>query len=136
MEYCTGGDLQAFINESAGKKEHYATYHRFIDCILKGVNILHSNKQMHRDIKPLNIFLQGLKSDMESLTPKLGDFGISVDVNSPSQSLLTVGIGTPWYMAPEQLEGKMYSLPADMWAVGVIFYQLLSGKHPFKDHPG
>jgi serine/threonine protein kinase len=130
MEYCEAGDLTSFIKEYAGKKEHYRTYYRFMECILKGVSVCHSNKKLHRDIKPPNIFLFGTLENFESLMPKLGDFGISVEVNSPTASTLTL-VGTYLYMSPEQLKGEKYSLPADMWAVGVVFYELLSGKYPF-----
>jgi serine/threonine protein kinase len=132
MEYCEGGDLESFIKTKAGKKEYIRTYIRFIECILKGVTALHSTKQMHRDIKPLNIFLFGLLENLDLVIPKLGDLGISVDVGSATKSLLTVGIGTALYMSPERLNGEEYSLPADMWAVGIVCYQMLTGKYPFE----
>ena len=136
MEYCEGGDLDAFIKTYGGKKEHWETYQKFIESILKGLAIFHGSKQLHRDIKPPNILLQGKKDDLKSLTTKIGDVGLARNVTNVDNSNRTLGIGTPHYWAPEQIRYEEYSLPADMFAAGIVFHELISGKHPFDKNPG
>lgn len=89
--------------------------------ILSGLDFLHSQNIIHRDIKPANILLQGE-------TPRLADFGISRVIKSSSVSKNNAG--TPFYMAPEAFDRKRNS-QTDIWSVGVMLYQMLTGKLPF-----
>ena len=89
--------------------------------ILNGLEHLHSKKIIHRDLKPANILLQGD-------APRLADFGLARVLKS---SLKSGGVaGTPAYMAPEVFDGER-SVGSDLWSVGVILYQMLSGHLPF-----
>lgn len=81
-------------------------------------------KIIHRDLKNANIFLSKDKQ------VKIGDFGISRTLDK-TQMAATSMIGTPYYLSPEMVEGKPYSTKADIWALGIILYQLCSFKLPF-----
>jgi eukaryotic-like serine/threonine-protein kinase len=121
-EYATGGSLEDLIKESGSLSIDEAI--EITIGILNGLAHLHSNGIIHRDLKPANILLQ-------NKTPRLADFGIS-RVMSTNHSSQTVS-GTPYYMAPEAFDGKRNAL-TDIWAVGVILYQLLTGNLPYPYH--
>jgi serine/threonine-protein kinase len=94
--------------------------------IAEAIGFMHQNGILHRDIKSQNIKLT------TGGTVKLLDFGIAKD--STSHSLTQTGgvIGTPSYLAPEQLAGKGASPQTDIWALGVVLYEMLTGIEPFK----
>jgi calcium-dependent protein kinase len=91
--------------------------------LLRAITHCHSNGVVHRDIKPENIMIGG---DGEI---KLIDFGLSEKSVKKDASLHTIA-GTPYYMAPEVLEGD-YNFKCDIWSLGVLMYVLLSGYLPF-----
>ena len=88
------------------------------------VHFLIGRRIIHRDLKTANIFLNVNKQ------LKIGDFGISKSLDQ-SQMAATAMVGTPYYLSPEMVEGKPYSTKSDIWALGVILYQLCSLKLPF-----
>jgi serine/threonine-protein kinase len=97
----------------------------------------HARGIVHRDLKPPNVFLADKPG--EPIWVKILDFGIAKDV-SPTQDGATTAteltaphtmIGSPQYMAPEQMRGEAVDARSDLWACGVILYELLSGKKPF-----
>ena len=106
--------------------------------VLRAVGAAHAKGIVHRDLKPDNIFLttQGDQQDFV----KLLDFGISKimdpDMAAASTKLTTTGVvmGTPLYMAPEQAMGNEVDHLADLYACGVIFYEMLAGRPPFEGH--
>ena len=100
--------------------------------ILLGLDFLHSKNIFHRDLKPGNIFINELKNAQKVLC--IGDFGISkYDLDTIKQTQTTLGYNTtPLYKAPEVINMKEPSAKVDIWALGVIFYQLLVSKHPFQ----
>ena len=84
---------------------------------------MHSKKILHRDIKTQNIFItKGVL--------KLGDFGISKELETMNMKAQTA-CGTPYFMPPEVCLGKPYDNKADVWAIGVILYELITLKKPF-----
>ena len=95
------------------------------DCAL-ALDYAHSQQVVHRDIKPSNIMY-----DPESKTSKITDFGIARITDSSKTRTGTV-LGTPNYMSPEQCMGKKVDGRADLFSLGVVLYQLVSGELPFK----
>lgn len=83
----------------------------------------HDHKIIHRDIKTSNIFLHQNKV-------KLGDFGLAKNLVSTHQNLQGF-MGTPLYIAPELFEENGYSFPADIWSLGVVFFELMNFEIPF-----
>jgi len=130
MEYCDGGTLEEFIDKYGGKKEHVANYLRIAQNITDGLYLLHSTKQLHRDVKPTNILISG--TDPNTAVAKLADLGLGRDIN-PSKLSTVSHPGTTWYFSPERLRYDKFSFPADVWALGMSIYELLAGKkvYPF-----
>lgn len=93
--------------------------------MLLAVNYMHKKQVVHRDLKPENFMFKEL--DSEEL--KLIDFGLSTGCKK--NQLITTFAGSPYYMSPEVCE-KRYSTKCDVWSIGVIFYELLTGSLPFK----
>ena len=91
--------------------------------IVKGLQYLWTLKIMHRDLKPSNILVnsQGFV--------KLCDFGVSVQLIN---SIARTYIGTSAYMAPERLKGENYRMRAEIWSLGVLMFELVSGCFPYK----
>ena len=86
---------------------------------------VHQRKIIHRDIKTQNVFLTG------SNTIKVGDFGISKVLENTASQAMTV-VGTPYYMAPESCQSQPYTSKSDVWALGIIVYELCTLKQPFQ----
>ena len=125
MEYCDNGDLNNYLNEQKKKNKPLKEdliWKIFIKITL-GLTTIHKMKILHRDLKSLNIFL---KKDMEI---KIGDLGVAKELNQAS--FANTIIGTPYYLSPEMCEDKPYNQKSDVWALGVILYELCTFRHPF-----
>ena len=122
MEFFSRGDLKQRID--FGLREEIAIV--YATHIAYGLEQIHSIEVVHRDLKPANIMFRG----DDSLA--LADFGISKKLDEVSD-ITTVGqiLGTPHYMSPEQGEGQEVDARADLYSLGVIFYEMLTGKKPF-----
>ncbi len=130
MEHLEGSDLSALLARKGPLSVHLA-----IDCILQACEALaeaHAVGIIHRDIKPANLFLTESADGSPCL--KVLDFGISRSLSRPALSPLTdpgIVLGTPSYMAPEQMEGGAIDARSDIWALGAILYELLVGRPPY-----
>jgi len=125
MEYAAEGDLRKYISSHDGKLP-VAQAERFFRQTVEALCAVHKSGIIHRDIKPDNILVI---NDREI---RLADFGVAVLPGDESSiAELQKGVGTFSYMAPEVLEGIEYKEAADLYSLGVTFYELLTGIHPF-----
>jgi serine/threonine-protein kinase PpkA len=122
MEYLAGGQVMPREGEPLSPDAAL----RCVDEIALALDYAHSKGFIHRDVKPDNILLR------EDGSCVLSDFGIARTVDSATMMTKTGAIvGTPFYMSPEQLRGKEVDGRADLYSLGVVFYQLLTGKVPY-----
>lgn len=130
MKYYHDGNLATLL-----KRERLTPQQTFdlAKGILLGLQHLHRHRIVHRDFKPANILIS--RDNQGRLVPKIADFGLSklVDDEAVDQSdfELSDGRGTPSYKAPEQIEGGRVSYNLDLWAFGVVLYEMLLGEKPF-----
>ena len=122
MEFVDGECLDDLIERKFFSVEESL---QIFGAICEAIAFVHAHGIIHRDIKAQNIKLT------MSGTPKLLDFGIAKDAYSNSLTQLGKVIGTPHYLAPEQLEGASASPQTDIWALGVLLYKMLTGSLPF-----
>lgn len=130
MELLQGISLSAFIRKR--KRISPEETVEILDEMLSALGAAHRGGVIHRDLKPGNVFLVDNPEGTRSV--KLLDFGIAkVKEFQPSRRLTQEGsiLGTPEYMAPEQIRGEAVGPAADLYAVGVIAFQMLSGRLPF-----
>ena len=122
LEYCKNKSLLDYLIQRGGRLTEIEVK-CFIFQLLQGLKCLHKNKVIHRDLKPNNLLLD----DKNEL--KIGDFGLIAELTQNKERRYTI-CGTYNYMAPEifENEGKGYSFEVDIWSVGIIMYQLLTGK--------
>jgi predicted Ser/Thr protein kinase/tetratricopeptide (TPR) repeat protein len=122
MEYLTGADLGTLLEK--GEQISFAQKLDYAIQICRGLSFSHSHGIVHRDIKPANIRIAGRGK------VKIMDFGIA---KPESSSLTRTGaiIGTPFYMSPEQIQGRKIDTRSDIFSFGVLFFELLTGKKPF-----
>jgi len=125
-EYADGGNLQIKLDENKKKKENFdeGTLLDWLMQISLALKYIHENNIMHRDIKPSNILL------MDNIA-KLGDFGVAKALNSNLKHAKTM-VATPQYLAPEIINKQNYSFKADIWSLGVTFFQLMYLTYPFE----
>lgn len=123
MEFLKGGDLSKYI-----KPDTLLPLTQVLSLIKRsadGIDYAHKNNVVHRDIKPANIMW-----DPETDTVKLTDFGIA-RITDSSKTKTGMVLGTPSYMSPEQLAGKKVTGQSDIFSLGVMLFQMVTGKLPF-----
>ena len=129
MEYADDGDLNKKIKLQQNKKsiDKYFSEEiilKYFYQICQGINYIHSQNVIHRDIKSQNIFL------MKSGEIKIGDFGIAKALSKTKSNAMTI-IGTPYYFSPEIINGDPYNYKTDIWSLGVVLYEMCNLKLPF-----
>ena len=132
MEYLEGRSLDALIEERKQVNEERACL--IMGSVARALTDAHSKGVVHRDLKPDNVHVQTLSDGTEHI--KVLDFGIAKirhPDGTPTEKLTGTGmaLGTPYYMSPEQAMGKAADFRSDLYAIGCILYQLVSGRMPF-----
>ena len=124
MKYLPGGTLK----QRLGTPMPYQEAARILAPIARALEYAHQHDIIHRDVKPSNILIT------ESGQPMLSDFGVAKILEADETMDLTgtsMGVGTPEYMAPEQVTSKTADARADIYSLGVVFFELVTGRKPF-----
>jgi serine/threonine-protein kinase len=124
MEWCEGRSVRHILDEGRLSQDRAI---RIAEGVLRALAYIHANGVVHRDLKPENI----LVDDNDNI--KLIDFGIAGDSSSRrlTYANFTTALGTPDYISPEQVKGKRGDGRSDLYSMGVILYEMLTGKLPF-----
>lgn len=126
MEYCEGGDLAKLIKKNSELHLHFSEPQivLWVFQLAKALDFIHSFNILHRDIKSSNVFIT------KDNSLKLGDFGISKVLKNSCDVAHTL-VGTPLYMSPEVCSNRPYGVKSDIWALGVISYEICALTQPF-----
>lgn len=124
MEYVKGTDLKKFI------KHHVPIPHEQVVTIMRqilsAISLAHQHRIIHRDLKPQNILMD------EYGNVKIADFGIAIALSETSLTQTNTLLGSVHYLSPEQARGSMATKQSDIYALGIILYELLTGGVPFE----
>ncbi|HVS34426.1 MAG TPA: serine/threonine-protein kinase, partial [Gemmataceae bacterium] len=125
MEFCPGGSLARKLAGTPLTPQEAAS---LVETLALALQAAHEKGVVHRDLKPGNVLLA------EDGTPKVVDFGLAKRMDAEGQTQSGAVMGTPSYMAPEQAAGKVKEVgpAADVYALGAILYECLTGRPPFK----
>jgi serine/threonine protein kinase/CheY-like chemotaxis protein len=122
MEYFPRGDLKARLQQGITEAEAL----RYVEHIASALRVVHHAGILHRDLKPPNVMLR------ENDDIALIDFGLARNLEGGLQSTRTgVLRGSPYYMSPEQALGEELDARTDLYSLGIIFYEMLTGRKPF-----
>lgn len=124
MEYLSGGELFFHMKKTKYFEEKISIF--YVAQIVCALDFLHENNIIYRDLKPENLVL-----DCRGYL-KLTDFGLAKENIGEGQTTSTF-CGTPEYLSPEMIKGDPYSQSVDMWSLGIIFFEMLTGVPPFFD---
>ncbi|HEX6320410.1 MAG TPA: serine/threonine-protein kinase [Burkholderiales bacterium] len=123
MEYVPGGTMERFC-----APENLLPIEQVLEIAFKCARALafaHSQGVTHRDIKPGNILYAAAPADV-----RIGDFGLAL--NRGAETTQVTGVGSPAYMSPEQIRDELVDYRTDLYSLGVVMYQMLTGKLPYK----
>ncbi|KAL0883070.1 hypothetical protein ABMA27_016540 [Loxostege sticticalis] len=133
MEYCNGGDLADYLQTNRLLSE--GTIRLFLRQLAEAMRAIHAKGIVHRDLKPQNILLTHNVAPPRTphpaeITLKIADFGFARFLEEGNMAVTLCG--SPMYMAPEVIMSLKYDAKADLWSLGTIVYQCLTGKAPFQ----
>jgi len=127
MEFVRGYTLSELLTEAAGRQMAPRVAMGISRQICRGLQAAHEQGIIHRDIKPQNVLIDA-KGEV-----KLMDFGIA-RMTEAKDAMTQAGliVGTPHYMSPEQVQGRQLDARSDVYAMGVLMYEMLAGRRPFE----
>ncbi|XP_050235031.1 mitogen-activated protein kinase kinase kinase 20-like [Mercurialis annua] len=128
LEYASGGTLDSLIKQSGGCGLPESDVKRYTRFILKGIDYIHSHGYVHCDLKPENVLLGSNDGSVDGkFVPKIGDFGLAKKiVRNRKFGDSDIG-GTALYMAPETVTDGIQETPSDIWSLGCIVFEMLTG---------
>ncbi|WP_328480902.1 protein kinase [Streptomyces sp. NBC_00377] len=126
MDLVAGGSLVHLVGDYGPLPPVFVC--TLLDQLLSGLTAVHAEGVVHRDIKPANILLEA--TGMARPRLRLSDFGIAMRLGEPRLTETNLVVGTPGYLAPEQMMGAEPDFPADLFAVGLVALYLLEGAKP------
>jgi serine/threonine protein kinase/class 3 adenylate cyclase len=124
-QYMAGGDLAAVLSQAEGKRLPIPDVVLIGQQVCSGLEHAHARGIVHRDLKPGNIWFD------ESGVAKIGDFGLAVALDRSRLTMQGMMVGTASYMAPEQAMGGETTLSSDLYALGCVLYEAVTGRPPF-----
>jgi serine/threonine protein kinase len=127
MEYVYGSSLRKLLSRGPLKLDNAVP---IIGAVAEGLAAAHEQCVIHRDLKPENVLIPRKKSSCNSLA-KIVDFGIARIIDAPRITTTQHVMGTPQYISPEQAMGKSVDHRSDIYTLGVMMYEMLSGELPF-----
>ncbi|MER6075453.1 protein kinase [Streptomyces sp. NPDC001817] len=126
MDLVAGGSLVHLVGDYGPLPPAFVC--TLLDQLLSGLAAVHAEDVIHRDIKPANVLLEATGTGRPRL--RLSDFGIAMRLGEPRLTETNLVVGTPGYLAPEQMLGSEPDFPADLFAVGLVALYLLEGAKP------
>lgn len=126
MDLVAGGSLVHLVGDYGPLPPAFVC--TLLDQLLSGLAAVHAEDVVHRDIKPANVLLEATGTGRPRL--RLSDFGIAMRLGEPRLTETNLVVGTPGYLAPEQMLGAEPDFPADLFAVGLVALYLLEGARP------
>src|SRR5690348_528398 len=135
MDYIEGGTLADYIRRTTRKSIYppAADIVYLFTTIGQALDYAHQRGMIHRDIKPENILLDKSMPTTRSLgQPILSDFGIARIEGTSGSTLTNAWIGTPYYMSPEQGDNLPIDARSDLYSLGIVLYEILTGVTPFR----
>lgn len=128
MEYCPGRNLRAVIRSQSPLPVREAVH--LIQQVASALAYAHAQGVIHRDIKPANVLVD------QQGKAKLTDFGIAAALDEAALTSVGQVVGTPEYMSPEQARGHKLDGRADLYSLGIVMYEMLTGKTPYSESTG
>ena len=127
MQLVEGPDLRAYLRGRGvlGPTESAL----LVADVAEALAVAHAAKIIHRDVKPANVLL---KPEEDGYRPLLTDFGIARLADAPSVTRTSQVVGTPYYLAPEVISGQQPTPAVDVYASGIMFFELMTGRPPFR----
>jgi len=132
LEFVPGGSLHTYL---AGRPQDPRQAARLLELLARAVQHAHEQGIIHRDLKPANVLLSDARAPLSRTEPRITDFGLAKLLdNSDDRTRVGDVVGTPGYLAPEQATGVPGHVgpAADIYALGVILYEMLTGQPPFR----